>query len=128
MSQPTSDPRSGSNKAGIKKASWSAEDDQILIETLTDQKAGGFQMDNGGFHGDAHKATAAKPASSTSEGAVKTSDSCRTCWTTLKKDFRDVQFIRGKSSFGWDAKQNIATAPSNIWKDLIKAKPKLKKW
>ncbi|KAF9026364.1 hypothetical protein BDP27DRAFT_1376251 [Rhodocollybia butyracea] len=117
MSQPASDQQNEiatSENTGGKKASWELEHDRVLIEVLKEQKAGGFQTDNGGFHGDAYKAAAAKLVTATSKGGAKTSESCKTRWAILKKDFKDVKTIRNKSA--------------NVWDDLIKAKPKLKKW
>ncbi|KAF9073019.1 hypothetical protein BDP27DRAFT_1360517 [Rhodocollybia butyracea] len=117
-------------KSSTKKAIWSTVDDEVLVTVLKEQKSGGFQTDNGGFHNDAYKAASIKLAFSmaTSKGPQKTSEMCKTRWGTLKKNLKDVKSIREKSGFGWDAERAIATATDQVWEDLIKSKPKLKCW
>jgi hypothetical protein len=51
---------------------------------LKEQKDGGFQTDNGGFHGDAYKAAEVALCDSGSRGAKKTGESCKTRWTTVR--------------------------------------------
>ncbi|KAJ3991183.1 Myb/SANT-like DNA-binding domain-containing protein [Lentinula boryana] len=117
-----------SKKAGGKKAVWSTADDLILLTVLKEHKSAGFQTDNGGFHNDAYKAAAARLTQSISKGPKKTSEMCKTRWSTVKKDFKAVKSIREKSGFGWDAERCLATATAEVWEDLIKSKPSLKCW
>ncbi|KAJ3979342.1 Myb/SANT-like DNA-binding domain-containing protein, partial [Lentinula detonsa] len=109
-------------------AVWSLADDEVLITILKEQKDAGFQTDNGGFHSDAYKAATEKLVTSTSKGAMKTAEMCKTRWCTLKKEFKDVKFILSVSGFGWDAERGMATATNSVWEDLLKKKPKLKCW
>ncbi|KAF9455299.1 hypothetical protein BDZ94DRAFT_1137985, partial [Collybia nuda] len=63
-----------------------------------------------------------------SGSSPKTASSCMNRWGALKKDYREVKVILGKSGFGWDAQKNVLTAEDSVWKDLIKKHPTLNRW
>ncbi|KAF5352325.1 hypothetical protein D9757_014292 [Collybiopsis confluens] len=110
------------------KTSYSEEDDRTLLTVLTEQKAAGFQTDNGGFHQDAFKAAAATMRDPGPTGVVKTAESVKSRYTNLKKDFKEVKEIREKSGFGWDEARCVATATAEVWEALVAKKPSLKRW
>ncbi len=83
MSQPTNNTPAAAQNTGAKKAVWTDDDDKILLDVLKEQKDAGFQTDNGGFHSDAYKAAAVKFLGVVTRGGKKTSDVCKTRWTTV---------------------------------------------
>ncbi|THU94633.1 hypothetical protein K435DRAFT_565032, partial [Dendrothele bispora CBS 962.96] len=120
---------------GSRKAVWTSDNDRTLMASLKESKHAGFQTDNGGFHSDAYKAAAVRLQEEDSnlneserQGAPKTADSCKTRFTTLKKDFRIVKILRNMSGFGWDPLKQLVTAPDSVWAACIKANPKYAKW
>ncbi|KAJ3729329.1 hypothetical protein C8R42DRAFT_715619 [Lentinula raphanica] len=108
-----------------KKTNWRLEEDELLVGVLGEQKAAGFQTDNGGFHPDAYNAAAAKLGM---KGFSRNNSQCSIRFTGLKKDFKEVKELREKSGFGWDATRNVATAGEDVWEKLLQKKPKLGKW
>ncbi|KAF9456204.1 hypothetical protein BDZ94DRAFT_1135381, partial [Collybia nuda] len=85
---------------------------------------------NSNWHKLAWTATEARLAGSEehSGGSPKTVSRCMNRWGALKKDYREVKIVLGKSGFGWDAQNNIATAKDSVWEDLIKKHPTLSRW
>ncbi|KAF8475396.1 hypothetical protein DFH94DRAFT_598092, partial [Russula ochroleuca] len=75
---------------------------------------------------------AAKPKLSGTQarsgGGPKTADSCKNCWSVLKKDYWEVKIIQDKFGFGWNAEKGLTTAKDSVWENLIKAHPQFKKW
>ncbi|KAJ3765491.1 hypothetical protein FB446DRAFT_795001 [Lentinula raphanica] len=108
-----------------KKSNWRPEEDEILVGVLGEQKAAGFQTDNGEFHPDAYNAAAARLGT---KGFSRNNSQCSIRFTGLKKDFKEVKELREKSGFGWDAARNVATAGEDVWEKLLQKKPKLGKW
>ncbi|KAE9399753.1 hypothetical protein BT96DRAFT_993680 [Gymnopus androsaceus JB14] len=67
------------------KTQWNLDDDTFLLDTLEDQKAAGFQTDNGNFHQDAYQAAAAAAMPDPgSRGPWKNAQACQTCYITAK--------------------------------------------
>ncbi|KAJ3779991.1 hypothetical protein GGU10DRAFT_381390 [Lentinula aff. detonsa] len=61
-------------------------------------------------------------------GTAKTSESCRTRFTTLKKEYKEVKYLRNLSGFGWNPLQHVVTATPSVWSSLLTASPKYAKW
>ncbi|KAJ3746202.1 hypothetical protein DFH05DRAFT_1522796 [Lentinula detonsa] len=117
------------------KTHWTTDSDRALLGCLKESKHAGFQTDNGGFHADAFKAAAARIEEESKElddsekiGTAKTSESCRTRFTTLKKEYKEVKYLRNLSGFGWNPLQHVVTATPSVWSSLLTASPKYAKW
>ncbi|KAF5367349.1 hypothetical protein D9615_010294 [Tricholomella constricta] len=112
------------------RAKWNSACDAILIGSLLDQRANGKQTGNGGFHVSAW--TAAKlllaGTEAHSKGSEKTAQSCQNRYGTLKKDYKDVKYIRNLSGFGWNSADCIVTAEDGVWATLIAAHPSHERW
>ncbi|KAE9399752.1 hypothetical protein BT96DRAFT_1101510 [Gymnopus androsaceus JB14] len=99
------------------KTQWNLDDDTFLLDTLEDQKAAGFQTDNGNFHQDAYQAAAAAMPDPGSRGPWKNAQACQTCYITATQ----------KGLFGWDEERCAAIATDDIWEKLLQTKPSFKK-
>ncbi|KAJ3986352.1 Myb/SANT-like DNA-binding domain-containing protein [Lentinula detonsa] len=95
---------------------WDSDMDGIVIAELSSQKGAGFMASNGGFHTDAFTSCAAKLHEA---GYTVNSKQCKTRYSTLKKDFKEVKDIREKSGFGWDEQRGIVTATVDVWDKLL---------
>ncbi|KAF9472456.1 hypothetical protein BDN70DRAFT_900528 [Pholiota conissans] len=103
------------------RTAWNVNCDKMLLECLEREKADGRMTSNGSFHEDAWKA-AEKALSGTqlhSGGARKTSDSCKTRYTALKKSYVQVKTLRNASGFGWNHEKQLVTASDEVWDGFL---------
>ncbi|ESK85180.1 hypothetical protein Moror_17166, partial [Moniliophthora roreri MCA 2997] len=117
------------------KTHWSSDNNCTLIVSLTEAMHAGFQTNNGGFHTDAYQEAAEQIEAETafldeSErlGIPKTLESCKTWFTTLKKEYWDIKHLPSLSGFGFDPIKHVITAPESVWTALIKSNLKFNKW
>lgn len=45
---------------------------------------------------------------------------CETKWSRLKKDYKEVKFLREASGFGWDSEKCVPTAEPGVWAEIQK--------
>ncbi|ETW00613.1 hypothetical protein H310_07184 [Aphanomyces invadans] len=68
-------------------------------------------------------------------------DSTRASWTLdrdefivtalqaqLKREYKDVKYLRDNSGFGWNEELGLPTAPDDVWAAVLKASPSCKKF
>jgi len=79
----------------------------------------------GGF-----KATVWKAIADSYEDPLKKKDrAAESKWTRLKKEYKDIKWLREDvSGFGWDDQNKLVTATDEVWEELEKSKPGLLKW
>jgi hypothetical protein len=45
---------------------------------------------------------------------------CESKWSRLKKDYKQVKFLREASGFGWDEVNHLPTAEPEVWAEIQK--------
>ncbi|ETV89964.1 hypothetical protein H310_15195, partial [Aphanomyces invadans] len=46
----------------------------------------------------------------------------------LKREYKDVKYLRDNSGFGWNEELGLPTAPDDVWAAVLKASPSCKKF
>jgi hypothetical protein len=106
---PPNAPRGRGGAVRAPNARWTNTEIDSLVSQLKDAKDAGNSSENG------FKASVwASIASSFSDLMKKTNRVCESKWSRLKKDYKDVKFLRECSGFGWDEVKCIVTAEPEI--------------
>lgn len=51
---------------------------------------------------------------------LKTTNACHSKFTRLKKDYKEVKWLREASGFGWDNGRHLPTAEPQVWEAIKK--------
>ena len=110
--------------AGKNKRKWSEDEDEKLVEALTELvNSGNFKADNGfkpGYLTFLETTLQAKLP----ELGLKGKPHLESRIKTLKKDFTvvyDMRYGSNSSGFGWDSENHVVTAPRDMWISYLKA-------
>ncbi len=91
---------------------WNHDEIASLITQLKQAKDKGNTSENG------FKATIWTGISSSFEDTLKTGRACETKQSRMKKDYKEVKFLREASGFGWDKEYCLLTAEYLIWVEI----------
>ncbi|RHY10142.1 hypothetical protein DYB36_006956 [Aphanomyces astaci] len=99
------------------RASWTAERDEFLVAALQAQVLKGKRSDSG-FKKEAWaEVTSAinlRFVTMYHTSKIKSRLDC------LKRDYKDVKYLRDNSGFGWNSELQLPTAPDDVWASVIK--------
>jgi Myb/SANT-like DNA-binding domain len=93
---------------------WNSDETESLVEQLKQAKDEGQTSDNG------FKKTVWVSIANSFEDVLKTDRACETKWARMKKDYKEVKFLREASGFGWDKDRCVPTAEPEVWEDMQK--------
>jgi len=126
------------SKASSTKASWTSEDEAVLVHTLLNEKSKGNWGDNN------PKKQAWSACEAALAGSEKATKSCckdvssiKSCWQRvsapraveslythaymqLKQSYDRVKGIRDQSGWGWNHKKNLPRVEDDVWDKYIK--------
>ncbi|KAE9389104.1 hypothetical protein BT96DRAFT_947119 [Gymnopus androsaceus JB14] len=110
------------SKPPPKRVIFSAEDDNVMVETLLEQKEEGFATDNGGWKDAAFTAVvkALEGSELVSGGLSKSNKSVRDHWNTLKKKYEIFNDLASISGWGWDSVNQRVQASDEQWDNYLK--------
>jgi hypothetical protein len=97
-------------------AKWSNQEVARLIKQLQECKSNG-QTSGNGFNTSVWNAIAV----TFTDPLKQVGRTCESKWTRLKKDYKEVKFLREASGFGWDSVNNLVTAEPEVWAEMAKA-------
>jgi Myb/SANT-like DNA-binding domain len=113
---PTDNQRQRTVQKRAPAARWSDEEIKSLLTGLLDAKDNGLMSKNGFFKFSVWSSISA----SFGDPLKKANRPSESKWSRLKSDYRAVKFLRDLSCFGWDAKNHLVTADSEVWEELAK--------
>ncbi|EJD03268.1 uncharacterized protein FOMMEDRAFT_20420 [Fomitiporia mediterranea MF3/22] len=110
-------------------ASWTADQEALLIQTLKKAKDDGLQAESGWKPVVWSLAVEALAGTESESGGVrKEVKHVRSRFHRLKSAYQEVKKIRESSGFGWDPVQHLATAPANVWETYFVSHKNAKPW
>jgi hypothetical protein len=113
---PTPTPRgTPAPRARSNRSNWTNQEISQLIELLQEAKSNGQTSDNG-FKAAVWNGIAA----SFSDPLKNEKRACESKWARLKKDYKDVKFLRELSGFGWDEETGLLSAEPQVWAEVSK--------
>jgi hypothetical protein len=96
-------------------AKWSNQEVARLIKQLQECKSNGQTSENG------FKTSVWNSIAVTFTDPLKQAGrTCESKWTRLKKDYKEVKFLREASGFGWDSVNNLVTTEPEVWAEMAK--------
>ncbi|CAK4094204.1 unnamed protein product [Aphanomyces euteiches] len=107
------------------RASWSNERDEFLVTALQAQVVKGKRSDSGYKKEAWVEVTAAfndRFGTTYHVSKIKSRLDC------LKRDYKDVKYLRKNSGFGYNGELGLPTAPDDVWTSICKSNPKCKKF
>ncbi|ETV85130.1 hypothetical protein H257_02976 [Aphanomyces astaci] len=107
------------------RATWTAERDEFIITALQVQVQNGRRPDSG-FKKEAWAIVTSGFNDRFAVAYLVTQIKSLVQW--LKKDYKDVKYLRDNSGFGWNSDQGLPTAPNDVWAPVLAAKPNCKKF
>lgn len=111
----TSDNGAPTLKSRQPNTKWSLEEVNSLIYQLLEAKDQGQTSENG------FKATVWQSiANSFDDLRKKDPRVSESKWSRLKKDYKEVKFLREASGFGWDEELCVPTAEPSVWEEIKK--------
>ncbi|KAH9103188.1 hypothetical protein LEN26_015350, partial [Aphanomyces euteiches] len=107
------------------RAHWNTKRDLFLVSQLLLQADLGKRADSG-FKKEAWRAV-------TNEFnlefmVVYTANQMKSRFDCLRRDYKDVKYLRENSGFGWDDVLGVPTAPDSVWSCVIKTNKNYKKF
>ncbi|KAG0707163.1 hypothetical protein DFH29DRAFT_773642, partial [Suillus ampliporus] len=99
---------------------WTLDDENKLIDFIEVNKSRGG--DGANFDSTFWNEVSTHLAGSTSQGAVKTGESCLSKWTRLHATFSVVDKVANHSGMAWDndCGADITPKSETVWADIIK--------
>ncbi|WOG82132.1 hypothetical protein DCAR_0101294 [Daucus carota subsp. sativus] len=117
--------------AGKNKRKWTEEEDEKLVEALMELvNTGKFKADNG-FKPGYLTFLESSLQTKLPTARIKGKPHIESRMKTLKKDFSavyDISYGANSSGFGWNAEDNVVTAPRDVWVQYLKVHPGAAKW
>ena len=109
--------------AGKNKRKWTEEEDEKLVEALMELvNTGKFKADNG-FKPGYLTFLESSLQTKLPTARIKGKPHIESRMKTLKKDFSavyDIRYGANSSGFGWNAEDNVVTAPRDVWVQYLK--------
>ena len=97
---------------------WTKQEVDSLVSQLISAKANGNTSDNG------FKQTVwVSIASSFTDPKKNEPRVSESKWSRLKKEYKEVKFLRESSGFGWDPVKYVPTAEPEVWAEIEKVYP-----
>lgn len=96
---------------------WTFEMEEILFCTLLEQVDIGKRADSG-FKKEAW--TACSDVIKNTTGQFVSIEKCKNKVEAMKASWRDLNWLKDQSGFGWDEKTGLVQASNQAWKDVIK--------
>jgi len=95
------------------KALWSADDVSTMVTKLL-ELSDGNTADNG------FKSSAWQTVADAFADELKTKDSCSGKFQRLKREYKEVKFLRDLSGFGWDESADTVQAEEQVWDGILR--------
>jgi hypothetical protein len=98
-----------------KNCTWTNKEIDQLIEQLQEAKSLGQTSENG------FKSSVWNQIAASFTDPLKTEKrTCESKWARLKKDYKEVKFLRELSGFGWNDETGLLTAEPQVWSEVAK--------
>jgi hypothetical protein len=98
---------------------WTFQMEQILFHTLLDQVNNGKRADSG-FKLDAWTACVQAIINSKATRQLVTLEKCKSKVEAMKSLWKELNWLKDQSGFGWDEATGLVQADDYVWKEVIK--------
>lgn len=98
---------------------WSFKMEEILFHTLLDQVDNGKRAENG-FKSDAWTACCQAIINAKITKQLPTVDKCKSKAEAMKALWKELNWLKDQSGFGWDSEAGLVLADDYVWKEVIK--------